>query len=156
MVSLIFLASLLFVAPARAADAGKITVHVEGLRNSNGVVRIALFNSEKTYSASANTADQTGEPFRKAIANISSNSANYTFEEVPYGDYAIKLFHDEDNSGKFKKNMLGIPKVEYGFSNNASGLFGPAPYDKAKFNFRVPAMDTTISMKHSDETKSKK
>jgi uncharacterized protein (DUF2141 family) len=147
ILSFVIIASLLFSSPARASDAGKITIKIEGLRNSSGVVRIALFNSEKAYSESASTSDQAGEAFRKAVANISGNTADCTFEDVPYGDYAIKLFHDEDNTGKFKKNKLGIPQVQYGFSNNAKAMFGPAPYAKAKFSFHDPVMNTTINVK---------
>ena len=30
---------------------------------------------------------------------------------------------------------LGIPVEDYGFSNNASGLFGPPSWEDAKFRF---------------------
>ncbi len=69
--------------------------------------------------------------------------ATATLQNVPYGEYAIKLFHDEDNSGRFLTNAFGIPKVEYGFSNNAHGLFGPASFGKAKFQLNV---DMDIAM----------
>jgi len=85
------------------------------LRNNNGVVRIALFNSSKSYSADKFSADKS---FQKLIAPINNKEATATLENVPYGEYAIKLFHDEDNSGRFITNAFGIPKVEYGFSNN--------------------------------------
>jgi len=139
---------LLTTMPALRADganSGKITVFVDSLKNNNGVARVALFNSESSY-ADDNGPDQAAKAFRKGEAAIAANTATYTFEDVPYGEYAIKFFHDEDKSGKFKLGALGTPKVEYGFSNNVIGKFGPAPYSKAKFSLDVPEYKMIIDL----------
>jgi uncharacterized protein (DUF2141 family) len=134
--------SSIIQSPANADDAaGDILVKVTGLRNNNGVVRVALFNSSKSYADSSGDAEGA---FQKVIAPIQGQEATTTLPNVPYGEYAIKCFHDEDNSGRFLTNKLGIPKVEYGFSNNAHGFFGPAPYDKAKFTLDKKRLDMAI------------
>jgi uncharacterized protein (DUF2141 family) len=84
--------------------------------------------------------------FKKAIAPIKGSEASVTLTDIPYGEYAIKLFHDEDNSGRFVTGMFGIPKVEYGFSNNAHGVMGPASYEKAKFQLNNKKLDMPIDM----------
>lgn len=127
------IAILMLPLAAIAADQGKIIVHVKGLKNDKGVVRIALFNSADSYEKSKSSEDKAEGAYNKTTAPIASQTASYTFDSVPYGDYAIKMFHDEDNSGKFVTGWFGIPKVEYGFSNNVLGKMGPAPYEKAKF-----------------------
>jgi uncharacterized protein (DUF2141 family) len=43
-------------------------------------------------------------------------------------------------------NFLGIPTEDYGFSNNASGTFGPADYDDAKFLIDQTEMTIKISV----------
>ncbi len=133
----------LAISAALAADTGKVTVHVTGLRNDKGVVRFALFNSKDSYSADKNTADLA---YKKDVAPINVSETAYTFKDVPYGEYAIKLYHDEANSGKFIVGKFGIPKVEYAFSNNARGLFGPASYDKAKFKLSSASLNMDIKM----------
>jgi uncharacterized protein (DUF2141 family) len=142
-------AALLFIlalpALVLAADGGNIVVHVNGLRNNNGVVRIALFNSATDYSADKNTAEKS---FQKLTAPINNKEATANLANIPYGEYAIKLFHDEDNSGHFVTDAFGIPKVEYGFSNNAHGVFGPASYNKAKFKLESKKLDITIKMQN--------
>jgi uncharacterized protein (DUF2141 family) len=40
---------------------------------------------------------------------------------VPHGEYAIAVFVDVNGNGKMDKNFLGIPKEQYGFSNNVMG-----------------------------------
>lgn len=141
--ALALVANLGCVSEVLAEQAGNLTVHISGLKNNNGAVRIALFNSDSTYTNDKFTGDSA---FRKEILPIKNNMADYTFTNLPYGDYAIKLFHDEDNSGKFETGMFGIPKVQYGFSNNAHGKFGPAGYDKARFHLGSAEQKMDIDM----------
>jgi uncharacterized protein (DUF2141 family) len=131
-------------APARAEN-GQLVVDISGLKNDAGVVRVALYNNEQDYKADKKN---TGEKaFNKEAVPIKGQHAVCTFSNVPYGDYAIKFFHDEDNSGNFVTGMFGIPKVEYGFSNNARGMMGPASYEKAKFNLHQSEMTLKLDTK---------
>jgi len=41
------------------------------------------------------------------------------------GAYAIAAYHDENDNQKLDKAFTGIPTENYGFSNNARGMFGP-------------------------------
>ena len=130
---------------ANASD-GKLTVHVVGLKNNNGVVRIALFNSADAYAKAKFTGESA---YRTAAIPIAAKEATCSFENIPNGEYAIKLFHDEDNSNKFKANMFGIPKVDYGFSNNPRAAFGPANYSQAHFSLNTNSMTLEIKMQHA-------
>ncbi len=40
---------------------------------------------------------------------------------------------------KLDKNFLGIPKEQYGFSNNVMGRMSPPTFDQAKFAIVGPA-----------------
>ena len=114
-----------------------LTVVITDLNNDKGEVRIALCNSKENYD-SAN-------PFMKASAKIQNNTATFTFEEVPFGTYAVKFYHDENMNGKLDRNYFGMPKEDYGFSNNATGNFGPASFEDAKFEITVPEKTITIT-----------
>ncbi|MCA9804949.1 MAG: DUF2141 domain-containing protein [Cyanobacteria bacterium HKST-UBA02] len=129
---------------ALAADNGSIKVKVTGLNNDKGVVRIALFKDKDSYKADDGSGDKA---FQRAAVKIASSEASHTFSDIPYGSYAIKLFHDESNSGKFLTNAFGIPRVQYGFSNNARGRFGPAAFEKALFDVKQPETSMTIAAK---------
>ncbi len=123
---------------------GTLSVKVNKLKNNNGNVRVAVYNSEESYNAEKGGGDAE-KSCAKAVVEIKSQEAQCTFDDLPYGEYAVKFFHDEDKSGKFYKNFVGIPKVEYGFSNNAKGRFGPAGYDQAKFKLDKPTMEMNIN-----------
>jgi uncharacterized protein (DUF2141 family) len=119
---------------------GTLTIVITGITSNEGLVRIALFNSESAYIA------KDAEPFKKISLPIKEKRAECEFKEIPYGEYAIKVYHDENANGIMDKNIMGIPKEDYAFSNNASGTFGPAKYDKAKFEITSADLTTTIKM----------
>lgn len=118
---------------------GSLIVKISKLKNDKGNVRVAVYNTQDSYDAEKGSGDSQ-KACAKAVAEIKTNEAQCTIEDLAYGDYALKFFHDEDKSGKFYKNFLGIPKVEYGFSNNAKGRFGPASFEQAKFKLDKPSM----------------
>lgn len=108
-------------------NSGKMIVKIKGFSSDNGTVKIALNNSKQNY--------KEGQPFRAVEARIINDSSEYVFNDIPFGEYAIKCYHDENGNGEMDKNFLGIPSEDYGFSNNARGSFGPPDYEDAKFLF---------------------
>jgi len=120
-------------------SAGSFTITVIGFESDEGKVMIALFNSEEGYS-------ETGEKYNSIGMEIKNSQAEWIIEELPFGEYAIKLYHDENGNGKMDKNMLGIPSEDYGFSNNATGSFGPADYEDAKFIFNSSGQKHEIDL----------
>ena len=57
---------------------------------------------------------------------------------LPYGEYAVTLFVDFNGNKKLDKNFLGIPKEQYGFSNNVMGRMSPPTFDQSKFAIAGP------------------
>lgn len=73
------------------------------------------------------------------------------------GEYAVAVYHDENNNRDFDKGFLKIPKERFGMSNNPRfGLKSPK-YHECKFH--VPETGADISVKlvsSSDVLKGKK
>ena len=65
---------------------------------------------------------------------VKGTSATYVFKNIPAGKYAIAVFQDSNVDGKLTKNMFGVPKEPYGFSNNKYGKFGPPNFEVAAPN----------------------
>jgi uncharacterized protein (DUF2141 family) len=127
-----------------SAKLATVQVKVTGIQGNQGVVRIAMFDTAQNFSEKSNSAPGA---FQKGIASISNNSqAVYTFKNVPYGAYAIKLFHDEDNSGKLKKNFFGKPQEGFGFSNNPPIAHQAPSFEQAKFVVDQARVAITIEM----------
>ena len=118
---------------------GNLTLNITGFENDEGSVKIALSNSKDDYTTK-------GQAFQGAIETISNKNVQHIFEELPFGTYAIKIFHDENDNGELDTNFLGIPSEDYGFSNNAKGSFGPASWEDAKFIFDKDSMAVEINI----------
>jgi uncharacterized protein (DUF2141 family) len=55
------------------------------------------------------------------------------------------VLHDENENSKMDFNFLGMPLEGYGFSNDASGTFGPPSFEDAAF--RLKARPSAVSIK---------
>ena len=64
------------------------------------------------------------------------------------GVYAIKVLVDNNDNGKMDLNFFGIPKEQFGFSNNVLGILGVPKFEKASSlfldakNARLAAIDS--------------
>ena len=67
-------------------------------------------------------------------------------KNVPDGTYAVSFVHDKNSNGKMDKNFMGIPKEDYGCSNNAKGFMGPPKWEDAKFELKGADKSITISL----------
>ena len=128
MISFFLLAGLIstLLAQLDTAKVCNLVVQVTGIENDDGKLMIALSNTKEDY-------DKRGEAFRGGAAEIKDGAVFFTFQNIPAGEYAIKVFHDEDGDRELDTGFLGIPSEDYGFSNNAPGIFGPASWEDAKF-----------------------
>ena len=125
---------------ALGTEVGKLTVVPVGLEKDEGSVMIRLASGEADF-------ESDGRAFRSAIVKVENKQAVAVFEDVPYGEYAIKIFHDENGNEKLDTNFLGIPKEKFGFSNNVMGRFGPPSYEDARFRFEAEAATVEIEMR---------
>lgn len=118
-----------------------LTVTVNNIKNTNGQVLVGLFNSKKTFPTK-------GQEYKGNIVYpINSTSATTTFNNIPSGNYAIAVIHDEDRSGKLEKNIFGIPMEQYGFSNDVYAKFGPPTFESAAFTVNKEDLLITINLK---------
>lgn len=118
-----------------------LTITVTNVKNESGVIRVLLFKGDAGFPSNVDKA------FKNASVSIKGNKATITFIEIPEGSYALSVFHDSLNTGKLRTNALGIPRDSYGFSNNASGTFGPPSYKDASFNVTAGQNEVLIKLK---------
>lgn len=114
-----------------------ITVKVTNLDGNAGKVYVALYDSETTFLE---------KKYKSTISTIKDGSCEVVFENVPNGVYAISLFHDKNDNNKMDSNFLGIPKEDYGCSNNAKGFMGPPKWKDAKFKIQNNSVTQTIKL----------
>ena len=112
-----------------------LEVDLTGLRNSQGMIQACLMQDRARFP------DCGADP-RAIRQTVRITSSRIIFENVPPGDYALTLFHDE-NENRRLDTVLGIPREGFGFSRNPVVRFGAPKYDKVNMRLgpgltRVP------------------
>ena len=102
-----------------------LTIQISGLNSDKGTLLIALYDKKENFLKKI---------FKGNAIKIKDKKSEVTFNKVPKGEYAVSFIHDVNDNKKMDTNFLGIPKEDYGCSNNARGFMGPPKYDDAKFN----------------------
>ncbi|USG61955.1 DUF2141 domain-containing protein [Sneathiella marina] len=121
------------------AAAADLRVNVQGIRSSDGTIRIALHDGEKGFP-------KDRKPVAAQAQNAVPGSLVFIFSGLQPGNYAVTLFHDENGNEKLDSNLFGIPTEGYGFSNNARGSLGPPSFVEAVIEIKTSnvANDVTI------------
>jgi len=94
-------------APARAA---LVEIAVTGVTEARGHVRVELCTRDTFLTSSCPYQGQAPATLGATVVKIA---------EVPPGEYAAQVFHDETDEGVVHQDLLGIPREKIGFSNNA-------------------------------------
>ena len=135
-------ALLALAAPAFSEAQAVLTVRVENVSARGGNLRLALYDRAR-YEGDKDPVTDRVVPAKAGGPNI------VTFDPVPPGEYAIKMFQDENRNEQFDQTWLGLPKERYGFSNNAGPDWlhlGPARFDAAKITLKSGPNATSIKL----------
>ena len=115
---------------------GTLTVQINNVRNSNGTVHVDICPQDQFLGDDCRYVGDA--PAHAGITTV-------TIRNLPAGQYAAQIFHDENRNKKVDRALFGIPKEGVGFSNDARISFGPPKWADAKFTFNGEAQ--TIGLK---------
>lgn len=113
---------------ATYTNSADLTVKVERVRNSNGEIRLAIFNMPDQFPE-GNEMDSKDVEARLGTVTIILRGLNP-------GVYAVAVHHDENSDKTMNKNFIGWPQEGYGFSNNARVVFSAPVFEAAAFNLK--------------------
>jgi uncharacterized protein (DUF2141 family) len=140
-VALMFASLLPGVAVAQTSRCPGIHVKILNIRNRNGTVGCALFDSSEGFPR-----DYLLSAQNVMVIKVRYTEARCDFEAIPPGTYALAVIHDENSNGKLDTNWLGIPTEGYGFSNDAKAALGTPSFDAASFSYDGQTLDMTVSL----------
>jgi uncharacterized protein (DUF2141 family) len=119
-----------------------LRIHVDGLRNSVGVVGAAVFKSPEGWPENMS---KTVHHWPTSIA-AGARDTTAVMEHLPPGEYGVVVIHDENRNHKLDRNFIGIPKEGFGFANNPHvGLSAPS-YKDAIVHVTCPVTEISIHL----------
>ena len=115
----------------------KLSIHISGISKIKGSLFIAIFRPTDDFPV-------FGKQFKGIVKEVEGKSQNYTFDDLPEGEYALAIYQDENKNKILDKNILGIPTEIYGFSNNARRTFSAPSFQEAKFKLNKDLQQTVF------------
>jgi uncharacterized protein (DUF2141 family) len=108
-----------------SVKAAELTVKIES-DLADGNIGCALFSNPKGFPM-----DAAG-----AVQKFSQNTptgTEFIFSNLKSGKYAVSVMNDQNGNKILDKNLLGIPKEEWGVSNNIRPTLRAPKFEEAVF-----------------------
>lgn len=104
-----------------------LTIVAEGVSNTNGVVGVLIFNSSRGWP------NDNARAFRAVAVPAQRGSVTLLIPALPSGSYAAVVLHDENLNRRLDRTWVGLPKEQWGMSNNPSVRFSAPSFKQARF-----------------------
>lgn len=105
-----------------------LSIEVINVQSDVGSLYVSVYDSKETFLGT--------EWFQHKVLKVADHlkGQSIAFDlQLPAGEYAIAIHHDDNDNKKMDTNFIGIPKEPVAMSNNHIPRFGPPKYKKAKF-----------------------
>lgn len=119
---------------------GSLIVDVKNIENTGGVLHIAIYD-KSNFLQEGKELIKTTEPVQ------TKQNVRIAIPDLPFGTYAIAIYHDVNNNGKLDKNYLGIPAEPYAFSNNPKAKWRSPTFEEAQIELNAAQKDFQLELK---------
>jgi len=120
------------------AQTQKLSVKLTNIKTKSKILFVGLYRKSDEFPELTKT-------WKNAKIKSTSNESTIEFD-VPYGEYAIAVFHDLNGNGKLDKNLFGYPSEAFGFSNNIRPKFSSPDFSDCKHAFNQNSNTLTIEL----------
>ncbi len=139
----ILLFALLLCFISLKAQNFKTVLEISNIPLKDGMLFIAWYDNEADFEKGT----KGKMAYYQKVPIKTQSSSKIILDNIKAGEYAIKLFFDENGNGFIDKNAFGIPKEAYGFSNNVYPATRAATYQESKFILSAENNIIKIKMK---------
>jgi len=109
---------------------GVLRFHVDNVKEAVGTIWVGIYSSEKDFL----------DREKARLVPVKVTTTGRTYIEIPGllvgEEYALGIFHDENDNGEFDTNWLGLPAEPWAFSGTLKSRFRLPDFEEVKFVFR--------------------
>lgn len=119
---------------------GNLVLQIKNVDAAEGTLRVAVYEGEQNFL-------KTGKELITTSRIVKSKKDQQVIlSEVPFGKYAIAIYHDVNDNGKLDKNYLGIPTEPYAFSNNPKVKWRSPTFAETQVEFNSQQKDLHLEL----------
>ena len=111
-----------------AAGTYTLTVTVDNVNQEGGNIGVLVFSSTRGWPEDRFAA------LKDVVVPAHPGTVTVTIPNLPAGDYAVAIAHDVNMNHKVDRNMFGVPKEQWGMSNNPHATLKAPPFSAARFS----------------------
>lgn len=112
---------------------GSLYFSVDNVRQGEGTIWVGVYES----------ADDFLDREKARLVAVKVTSAGKAMIEIPdmiFGkEYALGIFHDENDNGEFDTNFIGLPAEPWAFSGKLKSRLRLPKFDEVSFTFQYQA-----------------
>jgi uncharacterized protein (DUF2141 family) len=123
------------LATAASSETLKLTVETT---SEVGSIYAAVYSSADAF--------EKGEITTSVAGAVSGGKTELEIHNLKPGTYGIVLFHDLNGNEELDRNLFGMPREPFGFSNNPVIQFSAPKFEAFKFEFDGEPMELSITM----------
>lgn len=120
---------------------GTLRFSVDNIKYAGGTIWVGIYTSEDDFL--------DREKARLVAVKVSATGSRYI--EIPGmiigQEYALGLFHDENDNGDFDTNFLGLPSEPWAFSGSLKSRFRLPRFKEVSFQFDEAAPDQMLRLR---------
>jgi uncharacterized protein (DUF2141 family) len=116
-------------------DYNTLNIEITELNNNDGSIVLELLDENENQILAFNN------------ILIVDNKSIFKIDSLRSGKYVLRFFNDNNENGKLDTNLFGIPKEEFGNSNNVKPKFGPPNFKDMIFRIEGDLNLKMISQK---------
>ena len=116
-----------------------LSVVIDNLSSNDGEIEIGVYTPQNKFP-------DEKDKFKKYRFKPKNLKVDIKLADLPYGEYAFAIYHDENNNGNIDKNLIGIPNEPYAFSNNYKPTIKAPTFDNCNFTYSKESNEIKISL----------
>jgi len=138
---LIGLLLALAASPEPCGENGQLVIELGNIKEAKGTIWVGIYDSPENYLVKEKAIVQ-GFKVEKAGAT------RLSIRDLPYGAYAVALFHDINDNGELDRNFFGIPTEPFAFSQPPRNKWRLPDFEEVSFQFRYNYQRLCVSLRN--------
>jgi uncharacterized protein (DUF2141 family) len=114
-----------------------LNITIANIKGTDGELVFGLYNNKESFPL-------LDKQYRLLSTVVKDFTGIFTIKDLPKGEYALAIFHDQNSDNICNTNFLGIPKEGYGFTNNFRPKISKPAFSDCKIYLNS---DTSLTIK---------
>ena len=126
--------------PNSRPEKGTLQLEVQNIKSEGGMIWVGVYQSEADFLIKE----------KATLVGVRVEARTTLTIDIPdltYGEYALAVFHDENNNGEMDRNLVGIPSEPFAFSKPPVSKLRIPKFEEVKFLFSPEQTKLTTSLK---------